>query len=126
MIISIDFDGTIVQNQFPKIGELIPDAKESITHLYTTGHKIIINTCRDGAQLLEAINFLLHHQIPFHRVNDNLPENTEKYGSNSRKIYAHRYIDDRNINGFPGWQACITDIEKTEAQYRDGVTNSEL
>lgn len=117
MIVAIDFDGTIVENQFPDIGKMLPDAVESINYLYGKGHKIIIWTSRDGNQLLDAINFIMKNQISFHRINDNLPENTEKYGSNSRKVYAHRYVDDHNIGGFPGWKACIADIEAAEADY---------
>lgn len=122
MIIAIDFDGTIVENKFPSIGNLLPEAKESINFLYNCGHKIIIWTSRGGDQLLDAVNFLTENDIHFHRINDNLPENTKQYGSNSRKIYAHRYIDDHNIGGFPGWKACIDDIEKSEEEYLKGQT----
>jgi hypothetical protein len=111
MIISIDFDGTIVEDHYPDIGKLMPGAKESVRRLHENGNLIIINTCRDGQLLLEAINFLLEHDIPFDRVNDNLPRNTREYGSNSRKVFADIYIDDRNLGGFPGWKACMAVIE---------------
>lgn len=111
MIISIDFDGTIVEDHYPDIGKLMPGAKESVRRLHENGNLIIINTCRDGQLLLEAINFLLEHDIPFDRVNDNLPRNTREYESNSRKVFADIYIDDRNLGGFPGWKACMAVIE---------------
>ena len=45
MIIAIDFDGTIVENKYPKIGTLRKGAKAVINRLYDSGHFIIIYTC---------------------------------------------------------------------------------
>ena len=97
MTIAVDFDGTIVENQYPQIGELQSGAKDTLQRLHREGHKIIIWTCRSGEQLAEAVNFLLENEIPFDRVNDNLRENIEHYGGNSRKVFADVYIDDKNI-----------------------------
>lgn len=33
-------------------------------------------------------------------------------------IYAHCYIDDKNIGGFPGWLACVEEIERMEEAYK--------
>jgi len=117
MILAIDFDGTIVHNKFPAIGELLPNSKEVINQLYDNGHYIIIWTSRDGAELLKAINFLIHTGIKFHRINDNNPVNTEKYGSNSRKVYAHMYIDDHNMEGFSGWERVLSAVEQSESNH---------
>lgn len=103
MILAIDFDGTICIDKYPAIGAPVPYAIDTIQTLHQQGHYIIINTSRDGIRLLEAINWLLAHEIPFDRVNDNHPEVTAKYGSNARKIFADIYIEDRIIDGFPGW-----------------------
>ncbi len=103
MILAIDFDGTIVRGKFPNIEGEQPYAKETIEKLKNAGHFVIINTCRTGDQLLEAINWLLEHGIPFDRVNDNEPRNVAKYGNNSRKVYAHIYIDDKQVGGLPDW-----------------------
>ncbi|NDV46100.1 hypothetical protein D0T49_03470 [Paludibacter sp. 221] len=119
MIIAIDFDGTIVENKFPEIGTLLPKAKEVINSLYDTGHYIIIWTCRCDLHLTSAVNFLLNNDIKFHRINDNEPTNTAKYNSNSRKVYAHMYIDDKNVGGFPGWNKCKEEIERVEAEYNN-------
>ena len=81
-------------------------------------NKIIIWTCRTGDQLLNAINWLLERKIPFDRVNDHDPENVAKYGEGGKKIYAHCYIDDKNIGGFPGWLACVEEIERMEEAYK--------
>lgn len=119
MILAVDFDGTIVEQRYPAIGPLMPNAVESINRLYDDGHYIIIWTSRDGAPLLEAINFLLHEGVKFHRVNDGNADNIAQYGSNSRKVYAHRYIDDRNIGGFPGWQHVYSEITREEKEWNE-------
>lgn len=119
MIIAIDFDGTIVQNDFPRIGKLLPGAAECIERLYNDGHYIIIWTCRCADDLSAAVNFLLENEIPFHRINDNNPVNTAKYNSNSRKVYAHTYIDDKNIGGFPGWEMVMQHVEIMEREYKE-------
>lgn len=95
MTIAVDFDGTIVADEYPQIGRLQSGAKDTLQRLHKEGHKIIIWTCRSGELLVEAINFLLWNEIPFDQVNDNLRENIEQYGGNSRKVCADVYIDDR-------------------------------
>lgn len=120
MIIAVDFDGTISRGKYPAIDGEQPYAGESLRKLYSQGHKIIIWTCRTGDRLLEAINWLLEHQIPFSRINDHDPDNLTKYGGEGgKKIYAHVYIDDKNIGGFLGWPACLAEIERMEAEYED-------
>lgn len=118
MIIAIDFDGTISRGKFPAIDGLQPYAAEVINRLYQQGHYLIINTCRSGEQCLEAVNFMLQAGIPFHRVNDNHPDQTALYNNNSRKIYAHLYIDDKNLGGFPGWLQAEETINQMELEYQ--------
>ena len=119
MIIGIDFDGTICRGKYPAIDGQQPYAAETINALYDAGHYIIINTCRSGEQLLLAINWMLTQGIRFHRVNDNHPEQTALYNNNSRKIYAHLYIDDKNLGGFPGWKLAMEMILEFEKQYNN-------
>lgn len=118
MIIAIDFDGTICRGKYPEIAGLQPGAKEAINLLYNSGHYIIINTCRSGEQLLTAINWMMQQGIPFHRVNDNHPDEITRYGNNSRKIFAHIYVDDKQIQGLPAWQDIVEYIEKTEMEWQ--------
>lgn len=121
MIIAIDFDGTIVENKFPKIGNPIPDAAGIIRQLYKEEHYIIINTCRTGEQITDCINYLIHEKIPFHRVNANNPDNVTKYNSDTRKIYAHCYIDDRNVGGLVPWLDTYEYITKLEEEYKSSL-----
>ena len=117
MIIAIDFDGTISTGRYPAIDGLREGAKEAIMSLYTEGHYIIINTCRSGQQLLDAINFMLHEGIKFHRVNDNHPDESARYNNNSRKIFAHVYIDDKQIGALPPWDAIYYYITEMQRQW---------
>lgn len=104
MIIAIDFDGTIVRSDYPNIIGPQPYAADVINALHENGNYIIIWTCRTGEILLEAINWLLEHDIRFNRINDHNPENLSLYGDGGKKIYADVYIDDKNLGGFPGWK----------------------
>jgi hypothetical protein len=104
MVIAIDFDGTIVQNRYPNVGNLQPDARRCINQLHDDGHYIIIWTCRTGERLLEAINFLLDVDIKFNRVNRSEPSNEAKYGGHGRKVGADVYVDDRQVGGLPPWK----------------------
>lgn len=104
MTIAVDFDGTIVEDRYPQIGELQSGAKDTLQRLHNEGHRIVLWTCRSGERLVEAVQFLLKEEIPFDQVNDNLQENIEQYGGNSRKICADVYIDDRALFGSVDWE----------------------
>lgn len=95
LIISIDFDGTIVRDRYPLIGEPYPDAVNTIRTLYTYGHYIIINTCRVGRYFDQMKSFLREWQIPYDTINENNPDRIKKYGGDCRKISADIYIDDK-------------------------------
>lgn len=102
MKIAVDFDGTIVNDDYPGIGEPMLFAFETLRELQKRNHQIILWTYRTGRELDEAVEFCRKNGIEFYAVNSSFPE--EKYDSRiSRKIHAHVFIDDRNIGGFPGW-----------------------
>jgi len=46
MNIYLDFDGTVVEHDYPCIGRLNPNALEVIKRLQDAGHNIILNTMR--------------------------------------------------------------------------------
>lgn len=115
MIIAIDFDGTLHTGAFPAIGSPVPYAVQAMQQLADDGHYLIINTCRSGEQLTAAINWLLHKGIPFHRVNDNQPDHVERWQNNCRKIYAHLYIDDRQVGGLPSWTDIVKYVQQLES-----------
>lgn len=95
-IFAFDFDGTIVTNKFPEIGEPIEDVISLIHKVKASGHYIILYTMRENEYLEEALEFCKNHGIFFDTVNDNLPHMKEFYKNNPRKIFANYYIDDHN------------------------------
>lgn len=107
-IVAIDFDGTI------SVGESYPNptltreyAKEVINFLVDCGVKIVIYTSRDTAinqddytvydDITPMIKFLHNNDIKFSAINKSIQFAPFPY--NSRKIYAHMYVDDRGY----GW-----------------------
>ncbi len=102
MKIAIDFDGTIVEDQYPGIGPPMLFAFETMKELQKQNHQLILWTYRSGAELEEAVEFCRENGIEFYAVNNSYPEEAYDAGA-SRKIHAHLFIDDRNIGGFPGW-----------------------
>jgi uncharacterized HAD superfamily protein len=103
MRIVIDFDGTIVEDAYPNIGELKKDAKAVIRKLFAKGHSIVINTCRQGYYEGKVEEFLVIKNIPFNYINCNLPSDIEKFGCDCRKISGDVYIDDKQVGGLPSW-----------------------
>ena len=90
MYIAIDFDGTCVTHDYPRIGKDI-NAVNVLKKLVANGHKLILNTMRSGKELKEAINWFKKNDIELYGVNKNP---TQRKWTNSPKVYAHLYIDD--------------------------------
>lgn len=96
LILAVDFDGTLCEDKFPEIGaprlEVIKMVKEAQAH----GCLLVLWTCRIGQLIDDAVDWCNAHGMTFDAVNDNVRENTDKYGSNPRKVYADFYLDDRS------------------------------
>ena len=102
LTIAVDFDGTIVENKYPQIGKPIMFALESLKKLQEEGHLLILWTYRSGKELDNAVEFCKKNGINFYAVNKSYPEEVFD-DSQSRKIQADIFIDDRNIGGLIGW-----------------------
>ncbi|MBN1387809.1 MAG: hypothetical protein JW965_05135 [Bacteroidales bacterium] len=100
--IAVDFDGTLVEHAYPKIGKDILFGFETLKELQKHGALLILWTIRAGQELDEAVEYCRNKGIEFYAVNKNYPEE-EFDDSVSRKINADVYIDDKNVGGFPGW-----------------------
>lgn len=96
-IIAVDFDGTLCENTYPEIGEPNNALLDELKLRKRNGAKIILWTCRVGDQLEQAIDWCRDHGLVFDAVNQNLPEIVESFGGDCRKVFAHEYIDDRNV-----------------------------
>ncbi len=103
MIIAVDFDGTIVEHKYPKIGKDIPFAIQTIKLLQQEGHRIILWTYRHGKELEEALDYCKARGVEFYAINKSYPEEKFDHTTVSRKISADYFIDDRNVGGLPDW-----------------------
>lgn len=114
MIIAVDFDGTIVEHKYPRIGKTKLFAFETLKQLQKQGHQLILWTYRAGKELKYAVEFCKKNGIEFYAVNKNYQEEIFNENNISRKIYADIYIDDRNIGGFLGWSKIWEILNKSE------------
>ena len=103
MTIAVDFDGTIVEHRYPKIGEEISFATETLKILAQERHKLILWTVREGELLEEAIEWCRQRGVFFYSVNKDYPEEEKSHNGFSRKLKADLFIDDRNLGGLPDW-----------------------
>ena len=104
MTIAVDFDGTIVTHEYPKIGKPIPFAIDTLLRLQEERHRIILWTAREGQLLEDAVEYCKKKGLEFYAVNSNYPEEailTEAL--KPRKLTVDLFIDDRNLGGIPDW-----------------------
>jgi hypothetical protein len=106
MEICIDFDGTCVTHEFPRVGKDI-GAIPVLNKIAEAGHNIILFTMRSdieevssddynihkqgGNYLTEAVNWFIDNNIPLYGVNVNPKQST---WTKSPKAYGQLYIDD--------------------------------
>lgn len=97
-VIAVDFDGTLCENKWPEIGK--PNLKlfDYLKDQQEMGAKIILRTCRTGDELSNAIEWCHDYGLYFDEVNRNVEESIKLFGEDTRKIFAHEYIDDRAKN----------------------------
>lgn len=122
--IAIDFDGTIVEHQYPRIGKEMLFAFATIKELQKKGHKLILHTYRTGALLDEAVEYCKQNGVEFYAVNKNYPEEviTE---STPRKLNVDVFIDDRNVGGFLGWSAVWQILHPEGGEFNHTYKNPE-
>ncbi len=123
LVIAVDFDGTIVHNKWPDIGEPVREAADTIRLWTARGHRIVIWTCRVGNELEACEKWLIRNWVPFYSINSNPLDRIDLYGSDTRKISADLYIDDKAA-GAPDdpaelWKMArekVTQLEREEAR----------
>ena len=99
-IISLDFDGTCVTHEFPKIGSDI-GAVPVLKELINIGHGLILNTMRSDDHpdkfetgLAHAIEWFREKEIPLYGIQKNPNQHT---WTSSTKVHADYIIDDTAI-----------------------------
>jgi hypothetical protein len=106
MEIAIDFDGTCVTHEFPKVGKDV-GAVPILKDLVKKGHRLILFTMRSdvedpqsdnkeihsvpGNYLTDAIEWFKKNDIPLYGIQTNP---TQTSWTKSPKAYAQLYIDD--------------------------------
>ena len=133
MTIAIDFDGTIVEHRYPKIGNEIPFATDTLKMLIKDRHRLILWTVREGKLLDEAVEWCRERGVEFYAVNRDYPEEDASHHGFSRKVKADLFMDDRNLGGLPDWgdiyrmvqekltyEELYRDTDKTPQQKRGG------
>lgn len=137
LTIAIDFDGTIVTHEYPRIGKEIPFAIDTLKRIQNDFQACLIMwTVREGVELQEAVDFCKERGLEFYAVNNNYPEekSTDKQ---PRKLKVDLFIDDRNLGGLPDWgviyqmiasgkylQPIPTDIQSEYPQQKKGLLRS--
>ena len=90
MIIAVDFDGTCVTHEYPRVGKDI-GAIPVLKKLVDNNHKLILYTMRAGKELNDAIEWFKKNDIPLYGIQKNP---TQERWTVSNKCYAELYIDD--------------------------------
>lgn len=90
--IAVDFDGTIVDNEYPNIGCPVPHAFEWLKKLKAKNADLILWTWRSGDELRDAVKYCRIQGVDFEFVNRN-PLNNGR----SPKAFADVYVDDTGV-----------------------------
>ena len=98
--IAVDFDGVIVTDKFPEIGEPNLELIDWLKGYQTRGGKLVLWTSRNDIvnnALSKAVAFCKSIGLEFDAVNENLKEVQEKWGGDTRKVLTDYYLDDKAI-----------------------------
>jgi hypothetical protein len=93
MDIVIDFDGTCVTHEYPRIGKEI-GATPILHQLVALEHRLILFTMRSDDRLNQALKWFKERDIPLFGVQTH-PEQSR--WTNSPKAYGDLYIDDAAV-----------------------------
>lgn len=113
-IIAVDFDGTLVSDAYPNIGE--PDWKliNWCKERQRRGDKLILWTCRTDEDLDNALAACTKFGLTFDAVNSNIPDRIQIYENDCRKVGADIYIDDKAMTPshvYNLWEDTCTDTQ---------------
>lgn len=98
MIIAVDFDGVIVSDKFPNIGEPNWEIVSKLKSHQLNGDKIILWTCRNDERLRRAVEYCIDEfGLHFDAINENLDEIKVIWGNDTRKVWADEYWDDKAV-----------------------------
>ncbi len=119
----IDFDGTLCDIDYPRIGPIKPGAKEAMRLLRRLGYYIIISSCRSCAwnwsEYYGDTPFIHACERPVFKamaewLNDNDIEYDEIDSGNRGKVSADIYVDDKGIRYNNNWDEVMAQIINLE------------
>jgi hypothetical protein len=90
MYIVVDFDGTVVTHDYPRVGKDI-NAVPVLKKLIENKHQLILFTMRGGKELDDAVKWFANNEILLFGVQTNP---TQHEWTNSPKAYGQLIIDD--------------------------------
>jgi len=90
LLVAVDFDGTCVTHEYPKVGRHI-GAPRVLHRIVKEGGLIILWTMRSGQHLQDAVKWFEEQGIPLYGIQRNP---TQDAWTDSPKCYAKIYIDD--------------------------------
>lgn len=65
-IIQLDFDGTVVEHAYPRLGRYNPGSLEVVKKLHDAGHEIVLNTMRvelqSGLEFKKTLDFVVDNR----------------------------------------------------------------
>lgn len=96
-ILAVDFDGTLCKDAYPEIGEPREDIIALVQSYRKEGWRIVLWTCRNREALEAAVKWCTEQGLVFDAINTNIPEVQECFGGDTRKVFADKYLDDKNI-----------------------------
>lgn len=96
-IAAVDFDGTLVADEYPNIGRKNEELFQRLYWLREHDWKLILWTSRDGSLLDDAVKYCKQQGLTFDAINENLPELVAIFNNDTRKVYADVYIDDKAV-----------------------------
>jgi 5'-3' exonuclease len=95
-IIAVEFDGVLVIDCWPNIGDINTDVIDAIRHERKRGTRFVLQISRTGEELEAAINFCMTNGLEFDGINENMhidKSHLHNYG----RVYADEYWDERKI-----------------------------
>lgn len=91
LVVAVDFDGTVVEHEYPDVGADVPGAVKVLKKLVAAGVRIVLWTMRSDEELADAVDWYAKREIPLFGVNHN-PE--QDSWTKSPKAFAQVYVDD--------------------------------
>lgn len=96
-VIAVDFDGTLCTNAWPNIGTPNWAVIKKLKELQKAGAHLVLWTCRCD-EMLEAAKVACDAWgLIFTAYNENDPDLLAYFGTESRKIGADIYLDDKGM-----------------------------